>query len=92
MPSPHQLPSTPPPKKKQYNNNTNKQQNVHRISHRRMAQMRDKEGGARGLAITVSAVVAPAFTRHLLIKLLDHKGRGIGQVRVCFWFPSPKCL
>lgn len=77
-------------------------QNVHRISHRRMVQMRDKEGGARGLAMTVSAVVAPGFTRHLLIKLLDPKGRGIGQVGglvgeglrvyVCVWAMGNGCI
>jgi hypothetical protein len=33
--------------------------------------------------MVVSAVCVPAFTKHLLVKVCDHKGRDIGQGVLC---------
>ncbi|TFJ85346.1 hypothetical protein NSK_003392 [Nannochloropsis salina CCMP1776] len=52
---------------------------VHRISHRSLQHAHEQSPTSQGLSMTVHAIVAPAFTRHLLIKLTDYKGRDIGQ-------------
>ncbi|GAB5032329.1 type ii inositol-trisphosphate 5-phosphatase [Nannochloropsis oceanica] len=56
-------------------------QNVHRVSQRSMLtrHAEAKAPPSQGLSMTVRAIVAPTFTRHLLIKLTDLKGRDIGQ-------------